>query len=317
MKINLNRMFTVASPVGVVTASLLLAVSSTWGATAPMPQIDSAVITSPTVLQIDGSGFGTVRPTVVLGGTPLYLLSFTDTVVVASVPVAVPAGSYTLVITQGSGKDISASFDVTIGAAGPAGATGPAGPAGPTGPAGPVGTAGVTGPAGLQGLAGPTGPAGVQGLTGTPGPSGPAGPQGFTGPQGPAGLAGAMGLPGASHVYTGVLDASTQCNSVGCFCPRAVPTCLSPTLPVPAGVYLVQGSVNLYNPGIGEYQCSVVDQAGDMVGAITAGSGPGYINLSVLGSSSTATGFAVLCNSVLGTYAMTANVAAIQVGGIN
>jgi hypothetical protein len=56
-----------------------------------MPQIDSAsqiFATSPTQLQIEGSGFGSLRPTVVLGGTPLFLLSFTDTLVFASVPVA-------------------------------------------------------------------------------------------------------------------------------------------------------------------------------------------------------------------------------------
>jgi hypothetical protein len=246
MKINLSRMFSVASPVGTVMASLLLAVGSTWAATAPA-QIDSAVITSPTVLQIDGSGFGTVRPVVVLGGTPLYLLSFTDTVVFASVPVAVPAGSYALVITPSGGKDVSAPFDVTIGTTGPAGATGPAGPmgtAGVAGPAGPMGTAGVTGPAGpmgpagvtgpagaqgstgpagVQGLAGPTGAAGVQGLTGAPGPLGPAGPQGSIGPQGPAGPAGATGLPGTSHLYTGLLNANTDCGTFGCFCPGPHP----------------------------------------------------------------------------------------------
>jgi hypothetical protein len=77
----------------------------------------------PIQLQIDGSSFGSLRPTVVLGGTPLFLLSFTDTMVFASVPVAVPPGSSALVLTSGDPKSgSSAPFEMAIGAVGPAGA---------------------------------------------------------------------------------------------------------------------------------------------------------------------------------------------------
>jgi hypothetical protein len=130
-------------------ALLVLGAGSTWAASPGTPEIDSAsqIFTiSPSQLEIQGSGFGTLRPIVVLGGTPLFILSFTDTVVFASVPQVVPPGTYTLVLTPGASKsNPSAPFDVTIGAVGPAGATGPAGP---QGPAGPAGSTGATGPAG-------------------------------------------------------------------------------------------------------------------------------------------------------------------------
>jgi IPT/TIG domain len=117
-----------------VLAATLPGAGTAWAATAPPPQIASAsqiFATSPTQLQIEGSGFGSLRPTVVLGGTPLYVLSFTDTLVFASIPAAVPDGAYALVLTSGDPKGgSSAPFDVAIGAVGPAGPTGPAGPQG-------------------------------------------------------------------------------------------------------------------------------------------------------------------------------------------
>jgi hypothetical protein len=83
---------------------------------------------------------------------------------------------------------------------------------------------------------------------------------------------------------------------------------------------MVQGSVNLdlVFSVTGNFSCSIVDQTGTPVGAPTLATvvAGNNTNLSVIGSSSTATGLGVLCNGP-GQYSMTANVAAIQVGGIN
>jgi hypothetical protein len=253
---NANQRMLLCSVFTVLAASLP-GVRTAWAQKIAIPQIVSAsqlFATNPTQLQIEGSGFGSLRPTVVLGGTPLFLLSFTDTMVFASVPVAVPPGTYTLVLTSGDPKSgSSAPFDVAIGAVGPAGATGPAGPQGPAGPMGPAGAAGASGATGPAGPIGPVGPGGAIGATGATGPQGPAGPMGSTGPAGAPGVAGPAGPigpvgpggaigatgaqgpagpmgpsgpqglqgpvgPSASHVYAGILQDNTNCNFFGCFC---------------------------------------------------------------------------------------------------
>jgi hypothetical protein len=236
-------------------------------AAAATPQIDSVsqiFATNPTQLQINGSGFGTAKPTVVIGGNPLFILSFTDTVVFASVPppAVVPPGSYSLVLTPDNHNGVSsAPFEVAIGAVGPPG---------------------------------PTGPAGATGAMGLPGTAGPVGPQGPAGP---------------SHVYTANLSASS-CDP--CTGGRAVP----------GGSYLVQASVTLSSSGglTDFYTCGVVDGSGVPVGGTSkAGAGNGAtVNLTVVGWSSTATGFVVTCSSLEGfLFSMSGTISAIQVGGIN
>jgi hypothetical protein len=339
-----------------VLAATLPGTGTIWAASATPPQIASAsqiFTTNPTQLQIQGSGFGSLRPIVVLGGTPLFILSYTDTMVFASVPVAVPEGTYALVLTSAEPKiGSSAPFEVAIGAVGPAGATGPAGPQGPGGPQGPAGSAGApgaagpagaqglagpvgsagpagapgaTGPAGAQGSAGPIGPAGSAGATGTTGPAGargPAGPTGLTGatgpvgPQGATGPAGAPGASGMSHVYTGTLSFPT------CTTGAALASgCPSVGLVVPAGSYLVQASVNLNTVDSSAlYTCGVVDGVtGLPLGGPTAlgGGVSGWTNLAVVSWSSTATNFVVNCTGTAGVGAMKGTITAIQVSGIN
>ena len=365
MKFTLKRMLTNISMRNIAFA-LLVGAGTTWAGPAGVtsPQIASAsqlFTTSPTQLQIEGSGFGAVSPTVYLGVTPLFVLSFTDTVVFASVPAVLPPGSYTLVLTPGGAKSTSsAPFEVAIGAVGPSGPAGPAGaqgPAGPSGPAGAIGAAGATGAAGAQGPAGPIGPAGATGATGATGaagaagPVGPGGPAGATGamgatgaagPVGAQGPAGPMGLPGpqgatgptgatgagTSHVYTGSFNPNTNCNFAGCFCPNPG-TCTSSGLVVPAGSYLVQASVDLWSAATFHPTCQVVDgSTGLAVGAsahltVSATTGLGaanvnYSNLAMMGSSSTATSFAVNCTDPSGTtFSMTPTIAATQVTAIN
>ncbi|MSU23550.1 MAG: collagen-like protein [Opitutus sp.] len=104
-----------------------------------------------------------------------------------------------IVVADGPGANMIDSFEITIGASGPAGAQGAMGPQGPAGPAGPAGSAGPAGAAGAIGAVGPVGPAGAQGVVGPVGPAGaqgavgPVGPVGALGPIGPVGPAGAVG----------------------------------------------------------------------------------------------------------------------------
>ena len=130
---------------------------------------------------------------VTLAGTPLAVLSATETQVLAQLPSGLDPGSYRLRVSRGTGTVQNGSFDVTIGAVGLAGARGPKGDMGDTGPQGLTGPAGPGGPAGPQGPTGPQGPIGQQGQ---PGAQGPTGPQGPPGPQGQTGATGPQGPPG-------------------------------------------------------------------------------------------------------------------------
>lgn len=135
-------------------SSLLLAVSLFASVT---PNIVSTTVNSTaTQLTINGTGFSptNLSPTVVLGTVTLSLVSFSDTQIVATLPVNEPAGSYDLSVTNSDGSAKTDTFGVTIGAAGPQG---------PIGPQGPAGFNGAQGPQGIQGLQGPSGPQGVQG----------------------------------------------------------------------------------------------------------------------------------------------------------
>jgi hypothetical protein len=132
----------------------------------PKPVIQKASANFTTnQLTINGANFGTA-PAVVLQTTPLAVVTSSSTQIVAILPAGTMPGSYLLEVTSGTHM---ASFDVTIGAAGPQG---------PQGLVGPQGPAGATGPQGPQGLTGAAGPAGATGATGATGAIGPQGPKG-------------------------------------------------------------------------------------------------------------------------------------------
>jgi IPT/TIG domain len=111
-------------------------------------------------LTINGANFGPVKPVVRVNGSPLVVVSWSPTHIVATLPALAP-GTYLLTVIRGSRRgdrdDDDATrlgtFDLTIGA---------------VGPQGPIGATGATGPQGPQGMAGPQGP---QGPTGATGPS--------------------------------------------------------------------------------------------------------------------------------------------------
>jgi hypothetical protein len=86
----------------------------------------------PGTLTIVGQNFGSVQPTVTLGGTALTVESFTATTAVADLPAGLVLGtSYALVVTNNQAQlKATATLDVTLGPTGPAGATGPMGPQG-------------------------------------------------------------------------------------------------------------------------------------------------------------------------------------------
>jgi len=152
------------------------------------PQVTGATVSvDQTTLFVDGENFGP-RTSVRLGGFDLggVAVDASGRHLIAVMP-ALPNGSYRLDVTSGPW---TATFEMTIGAAGAPGPEGPAGPAGPAGATGPAGAAGPMGPAGSAGPGGsmgPMGPAGPMGPIGPMGQIGPIGPTGPAGPQGPAG----------------------------------------------------------------------------------------------------------------------------------
>src|SRR5215472_5457646 len=122
---------------------------------ATAPKITSTVINYATSqIQINGNNFSPTgtAPTVDLASTRLTLVSFTNTQITASFPVVFVAGTYALRVVNSSSQ--AATFDVTLGAAGPMG---------------------PPGPQGVQGTQGPQGPQGIQGIQGVQGPAGPPG----------------------------------------------------------------------------------------------------------------------------------------------
>ncbi len=113
--------------------------------------VDSAtqqiIITGVNLLPATGA-----LPVVKLDSTPLTILAFASgasEVVTAELPTGLGAGTYRLIVNNGSATP--GVFYVAYGA------VGPTGPAGPAGPAGPKGATGATGPAGPTGPKGPAG----------------------------------------------------------------------------------------------------------------------------------------------------------------
>jgi len=194
------------------------------------PAIESALESfsvKPSQLTVAGANFGAARPFVTLNGVALNVLSYTDTKVVAEVPLAIDAapGTYTLTLVNngaaGNESQRTAAFAVAIGAIGPqgpAGTTGLQGPTGVAGPQGPAGPAGATGGMGPQGPAGPQGVPGAIGLTGPAGAQGPSGPQGNVGAGGPAGPEGAAGPQGPA----GPMGSAGPAGAVGAAGPQGL-----------------------------------------------------------------------------------------------
>jgi hypothetical protein len=170
--------------------ALAMTASGLFAATINSSQADLSAHT----IIIGGTGFGSTKPTVSLNAVSLPVTSFSSTVIKATLPTGLGAGSYLLTVNASS--LLLGVMDVTIGAVGPAGSPGPQGPVGPPGPKGDPGSAGVAGPVG------PVGPSGSAGLPGAPGPVGPQGPKGdpgsagVAGPKGDAGATGAVGPQG-------------------------------------------------------------------------------------------------------------------------
>jgi hypothetical protein len=143
------------------------------------------------LLTIYGSNFGNNLGTVNLGSTPLFVQTWTQSQIVAQLPLVV-SGSYLLTVTVPTRLiPLIAALGITLGADGEQGEPGPKGDTGPQGPPGPEGPIGLSG---AQGAVGPSGPIGPQGIQGSAGPQGEPGP---TGPQGPQGLPG-LGLPSSA-----------------------------------------------------------------------------------------------------------------------
>ncbi|HEY5999036.1 MAG TPA: hypothetical protein VI078_06990 [bacterium] len=170
----------------------------------------AAADTATRTLLVRGSDFGTA-PKVFLGTTLgrlslLSVISKSGNRVLAGLPTTA-AGSYLLVVANGS---LRGSATIVVGAVGPEGPEGPQGVQGPTGESGPQGIQGSTGDAGPQGASGPTGPQGIQG---------PAGPVGPTGPYG------TTGIPNCPAGYMLVSNGSTTGNRFYCYPAFGVSRC--------------------------------------------------------------------------------------------
>jgi hypothetical protein len=126
-------------------------------------------------MRIEGRNFGVGQPPDVrIGGyaDALSISSHTPYSIEAELPSDILDGDYLLKVSTGYGAGRSATYDLTIGAAGP---EGPQGARGAPGDRGEQGEKGDKGDDGSPGPAGPQGPRGMKGETGPPGPAGPGG----------------------------------------------------------------------------------------------------------------------------------------------
>ncbi len=232
-------------------------------------------------LTIRGVGFNTYyRPVVLFGTTTLPVVSYSSSVVVATLPANVASGTYALALNNLFFN--CDTFSVTIGV------TGPQGPMGLTGPVGPQGPAGATGATGAMGPQGPSGPAGATGATGATGPAGPigltgpAGPTGLTGPagpQGPVGATGSQGLPGQAGP-AGPMGATGATGPVG---PQGAqgPTVYSTSILLPTNQNLGDG----YIPVSGFNAPTTLDpNFSDVASILPASCTAGNLTVSILGT---------------------------------
>jgi hypothetical protein len=110
------------------------------------PRISGSIVNTnvtPNQLTVVGSNFGAIQPVVALDDMPLTPISYSNTMVVVSLPNSFIPGSYTLVVTNGQNAQSGTSV-TTLGAVGPQGPKGPIGPQGAQGPQGPVGPPGIS-----------------------------------------------------------------------------------------------------------------------------------------------------------------------------
>jgi hypothetical protein len=199
-----------------VTVSLMAQPSPQSAVTPKITNVTADLSITPATMTILGSAFGTSQPVVTLAGTPVDVVSYTDTAITVSLGSGgVTAASYLVAVTNSTTAK-SASFDAALGTTGPFGAQGPAGPAGPVGPTGPAGPAGPAGAAGPQGPIGAAGPQGPQGGPGPQGPQGATGPPGLNGVPGYQGPQGAPGPQGPKGPTTGTPIQLTAYSSNQC-----------------------------------------------------------------------------------------------------
>ncbi len=151
--------------------SLLLAALSlltpylAFGTSTPILTLNSATINyTNNQVTFSGASFepSGKAPTVLFSGSPLAIVSFTNTQIVAALPTNTKAGTYSVCVANSLGELLP--FALTYGATGPQGPIGPQGPAGAKGAPGPPGPRGFPGAAGATGSQGPTGPAGSNGV---------------------------------------------------------------------------------------------------------------------------------------------------------
>jgi len=117
------------------TLALFAAMLATAGAQSPSPSpqlsIDKAVVTfasgGPYDVTITGVGFGTSPASVRLNQQMLAVQTWTDTTIVALIPVSFGPGTQVLEVYRGTGSTQYSSLDLTIGNQGPQGIQGPAG----------------------------------------------------------------------------------------------------------------------------------------------------------------------------------------------
>lgn len=157
-----------------ITAGVVVLVSALSAATGsaqtgtPTPQlrIDKAVVTfdvggAPYDITVTGVGFGSSPATAGLNVTPLTVVFWSDTMIVALIPGGFGPGTHLLQVIRGNAGTQRGTLDVTIGTQGP------------------QGEQGIQGIQGLQGRQGETGPQGLPGVTGPQGPQGPAAASGY------------------------------------------------------------------------------------------------------------------------------------------
>ena len=150
-----------AKPAFLITTAFAVAVGIAQAANPPTINLVTFSPSSPnpTQMNVFGSGFGAVKPTLTLNGVSQTITSSTDKhLAVTLSPSPLPAGTYGLVVTVNKGSDNeeenggkTVQFEVTFGITGPPGPIGPAGSVGATVPAGPAGPQGLKGDAGATG----------------------------------------------------------------------------------------------------------------------------------------------------------------------
>jgi len=159
-------------------------------------------------------------PMVTLGDSD-YVLSvcnscYNENLITAEYVDTIADGDYLLTVTTGPSAGQTDTYDLTVGAMGPAGPQGEPGQPGPPGEQGPPGEPGPQGEQGPQGPQGEPGAPGPIGPTGPVGPAGTAGPPGEQGPQGEPGPPGEQGPPGPApeivyRTQAGVFTATAMC----------------------------------------------------------------------------------------------------------